>query len=71
MSTRAPDKMPTQTIRLFIETAKADRNEWARDEKAARQRLRTAEERVKYYDRHITEYEGWLNQRLEDEVTND
>lgn len=63
---KAPDNMPTELIERYIDTAKVAKAEWKRAEKDARQRCRTAVERVAYYNRHIAEYESWLEKRLEE-----
>lgn len=64
---KAPDNMPTEAIRRFLETAKEEKRQWNQSVKESQARLKSAKGMVAYHTEREAEYKGWLAKRLEDE----
>lgn len=64
---KAPDGMPTETIRRFIETSKRDLREWQGVLKRHEESVRSARSMIAYHTEKEVEYEEWLEKRLEAE----
>lgn len=60
VSNRAPDNMPMETIRRFIDKQEQEFAEAKRDEEAALTSLTRAIHRQQRADRYLSEYKGWL-----------
>ncbi|WP_038463624.1 hypothetical protein [Arthrobacter sp. PAMC 25486] len=63
---KAPDNMPTETIRRYIDTARRERDEWAAQASRLRERTAVADSAHANYSADVAEYREWLvNRELE------
>lgn len=68
MSNRAPDNMPTNTIIDFIDNARKDRDEWAKDIERLEERLEAHREAYRRSVERVKEYRQWLVTRTMEEL---
>lgn len=57
---KAPEGMPTETIRAFVQNAENKLADWQEVERSAYERLQRAIREQENCQRNVSEYKGWL-----------